>query len=79
MTKLNMALMDLFRKYGLEMDGDFLREGVPIIVQMLIELEAGKRFSAKPHKIAQDRTKMLNWRRPGRLYFHQDEREIMVG
>lgn len=46
MTDVNMALMELLRKYELEIDGDFLREGAQIMMQMLIELEAGQKIGA---------------------------------
>ncbi|MEN8133055.1 MAG: IS256 family transposase [Pseudomonadota bacterium] len=46
MTEPNMALMELLRKYKLDIDGDFLREGVQIMMQMLIELEASREIGA---------------------------------
>jgi transposase-like protein len=41
-----MALMELLRKHELDIDSDFLREGVQIMMQMLIELEAGQQIGA---------------------------------
>lgn len=46
MTDITMALMELLRKHELDIDSDFLREGVQIMMQMLIELEAGQQIGA---------------------------------
>jgi transposase-like protein len=51
-----MALMELLRKHELDIDNDFLREGVQIMMQMLIELEAGQqigagRYERKPERV----------------------------
>ena len=56
MTDITMALMELLRKHELDVDSDFLREGVQIIMQMLIELEAGQqigagRYERKPERV----------------------------
>ena len=40
MTDITMAFMELLRKHELEIDSDFLREGVQIMMQKLIELGA---------------------------------------
>lgn len=46
MTDPTMALMDLMRKHNLELDGDFLREAVQLLMQRLIELEASEQIGA---------------------------------
>jgi putative transposase len=46
MTDITMALMELLRKHELDIDSDFLREGVQIMMQKLIELEAGQQIGA---------------------------------
>jgi putative transposase len=46
MTDITMALTELLRKHEFDIDNDFLREGVQIIMQMLIELEAGQQIGA---------------------------------
>ena len=56
MTELTMALMELLRKHETDIDSDFLREGVQIMMQMLIELEAGQqigagRYERKPERV----------------------------
>lgn len=56
MTDTTMALKELLRKHKLDIDGDFLREGVQIMMQMLIELEAEQqigagRYERKPERV----------------------------
>jgi transposase-like protein len=56
MTDITMALMELLRKHELDIDSDFLREGVQIMMQMLIELEVGQqigagRYERKPERV----------------------------
>jgi putative transposase len=46
MTDPTMALMELLRKHNLEIDGDFLREAVQLLMQRLIELEASEQIGA---------------------------------
>jgi len=55
MTDITMALMELFRKHELEIDSDFLREGVQIMMQMLIELEAGEKIGANRYERSPER------------------------
>lgn len=56
MTDITMALMELLRKHELDIDSDFLREGVQIMMQKLIELEAEQQIGAglyerKPERV----------------------------
>jgi putative transposase len=56
MTDITMALMELLRKHELDIDSNFLQEGVQIMMQMLIELEAGQqigagRYERKPERV----------------------------
>ena len=56
MTDITMAFMELLRKHELEIDSDFLREGVQIMMQKLIELEAEQqigagRYERKPERV----------------------------
>ena len=55
MTDITMALMELFRKHELDIDSDFLREGVEIMMQMLIELEAGEKIGANRYERSPER------------------------
>jgi transposase-like protein len=46
MTDITMALKELLRKHELDIDSDFLREGVQMMMQMLSELEASEQIGA---------------------------------
>lgn len=43
-SKKRKQPVDLMRKHNLEMDGDFLRAGVQLLMQWLIELEASEQI-----------------------------------
>ena len=43
---LRMALLELLRKAELEQDADFLREGVRVLAQELMELEVAQHVGA---------------------------------
>jgi transposase-like protein len=55
-----MALMELLRKHELNIDSDFLREGVEILMQMLIELEAGQQIGAGRYERSPERVTHRN-------------------
>ena len=46
MAEPTIAFLDYLRKIGADLDGDFLREGVQLSTQMLIELEAEDQIGA---------------------------------
>ena len=60
MTDITMALMELLRKHELDIDGDFLREGVQIMMQMLIELEASEQIGAGRYERNSERVTQRN-------------------
>lgn len=39
MTNLSMTLDEYLRKVGVDLDGDFLREGTRLLTQLAMELE----------------------------------------
>ena len=51
--ELRMALVDVLRKAGVE-QGDFLREGVRVLAQELMELEVAEQLSAERHELLSD-------------------------
>lgn len=55
-----VSLLDLLRKAGMEGDMDFLREGVEVLAQAVIELEAGERIGAEKHERTPERTTYRN-------------------
>lgn len=64
MTDPTMVLMELMRKHNLEMDGDFLREAVQLLMQRLIELEASEQIGAGPYERTASRQTYRNGYRP---------------
>jgi putative transposase len=58
--ELRMALEDLLRKAELERDADFLREGVGVLSQALLELEVTQHLGAERHERTPGRTGQRN-------------------
>ncbi len=55
MTDVIMTLMDYLRKVGVDLEGDFLREGMRLLTPLAIELEAEQvigagRYKHLPHR-----------------------------
>ena len=42
MTELSVALQEYLGKMGMDWDGDLLREGVTLLVRLLMEHEVGE-------------------------------------
>src|SRR4051812_17933103 len=57
---LRMALEDLLRKADLDGDADFLREGVRVLSQALMELEVTRHVGAERHERTAARTGQRN-------------------
>jgi putative transposase len=57
---LRMALSELLRKAELERDTDFLREGVRVLSQALLELEVTQHVGAERHERTAERTGQRN-------------------
>jgi transposase-like protein len=58
--EMRMALGDLLRKADLEQDADFLREGVRVLSQALMELELSEQLHAERHERTPSRTGQRN-------------------
>jgi putative transposase len=58
--ELRMALLELLRKADLEPDADFLREGVKLLAQELMELEISQHVGAERHERSPLRQGMRN-------------------
>jgi putative transposase len=58
--EMRMALLELLRKAGLERDADFLREGVRVLSQALMELEVTQQVGAERHERTAERTGQRN-------------------
>ena len=65
MTDPTIALRDYLRKIGADLDGDFLRESVQLLTQMLIELEAEDQIGAAKYERSPNRKARRNgyWER----------------
>ncbi len=57
--ELRMALVDVLRKAGVE-QADFLREGVRVLAQELMELEVGEQLGAERHERTPERAGYRN-------------------
>lgn len=60
MTDATMALMDYLGKFGLRLDSDFVRDGVRLLIQSLIEAEVTQRIGAKPYERSAERVTQRN-------------------
>jgi putative transposase len=60
MTDPTIALLDYLRKIGADLDGDFLRESVQLLTQMLIELEAEDQIGAAKYERSPNRLARRN-------------------
>jgi putative transposase len=58
--EMRMALLELLRKAELERDADFLREGVRVLSQALLELEVTQHVGAERHERTAERTGQRN-------------------
>ena len=60
MTDPTMALLEILRKFGLQLDDDFVREGVRVLIQSLIEAEVTKRVGAERYERSAERVTQRN-------------------
>lgn len=60
MTDPTMALLEYLGKFGLQLDSDFLREGIRVLIQSLIEAEVTQRIGAKPYERSPERITQRN-------------------
>jgi putative transposase len=58
--ELRMALQELLRKAELDRDADFLREGVRVLAQALMELEVAQHLGAERHERTPERSGQRN-------------------
>jgi putative transposase len=55
MTELTIALREYLRKMGVELEGDFLREGIALLVRLLMEMEVGEQIGADRYERTDER------------------------
>jgi putative transposase len=60
MAEPTLALLDYLRKAGVEMDADFLREGIQLLTKLLMELEVGQQVGAERYQRSDTRQTYRN-------------------
>jgi len=60
MTDPTMALMDYLSKFGLQIDEDFVREGIRVLIQSVIEVEVTQRINAERYERSPERVTQRN-------------------
>lgn len=60
MTDPTMALMDYLGKFGLQIDDNFLREGIRVLIQAVIEAEVAQRIGAERYERSPERVTQRN-------------------
>lgn len=60
MAEPTLALLEYLRKSGIDMDADFLREGIQLLTKMLMELEVSQQIGADRYQRSDDRQTYRN-------------------
>lgn len=60
MTGPTVALLELLRKTGLELDSDFLREGIAVLTRLLMEMEVSEQIGAERYQRSEERQGQRN-------------------
>lgn len=60
MTDPSMLLMQYLRKVGMDLDGDFLRQAIEVLIQALVELEVEQEIGAGKYERTPDRKNHRN-------------------
>lgn len=60
MTDPTMALMEYLSKFGLQIEDDFVREGIRILIQSVIEVEVTQRIGAERYERSSERVTQRN-------------------
>lgn len=55
MTEPTVALLELLRNTGVDLDGDFLRDGIALLVQLLMGMEVSEQVRAERYQRSEDR------------------------
>jgi len=55
-----MALMEYLSKFGLQIEDDFVREGIRILIQSVIEVEVTQRIGAERYERSSERVTQRN-------------------
>ena len=60
MTESSVALREYLRKMGLQLDGDFLREGIAVLTRLLMEWEVSEQIGAERYQRTAERQTQRN-------------------
>jgi putative transposase len=60
MTEPIVALQEYLRNVGMELDGDFLREGIAVLTRLLMELEVSQQIGAERYQRSEKRQAYRN-------------------
>lgn len=78
MTDPTMALMEYLSKFGLQIEDDFVREGIRVLIQSVIELEVTQRIGAERYERSSERVTQRNGYRERRYETRVGELTLQV-
>ena len=55
MTEATIALREYLRNVGMDLDSDFMRDGVALLVKLLMEMEVGEKTGAEWYQRSEER------------------------
>ena len=78
MTETTIALKEYLYNIGMEKDADFLRQGVELLSQLLMEAEVEQQIGAKKHERTEERSNYRNGSRKRRWETRVGEIELAI-
>jgi len=78
MTEITIALKEYLYNIGMEKDADFLRQGVELLSQLLMEVEVEQQIGAKKHERTEERSNYRNGSRKRRWETRVGEIELAI-
>jgi len=78
MTEVTIALKEYLYNIGMEQDADFLRQGVELLSQLLMEAEVEQQIGAKKHERSEKRSNYRNGSRKRRWETRVGEIELAI-
>ena len=78
MTEVTIALKEYLYNIGMEKDADFLRQGVELLSQLLMEAEVEQQIGAKKHERSEKRSNYRNGSRKRRWETRVGEIELAI-
>ena len=78
MTEVTIALKEYLYNIGMEKDADFLRQGMELLSQLLMEVEVEQQIGAKKHERSEERSNYRNGSRKRRWETRVGEIELAI-